>query len=234
MAERGWMPGVTRVETAARGGYGIAPGAMVADTVVFHCIDGWLSTMLLWAAEDPVHHQVSYHFVLPLEGGIVQFVPIFTPAWHAGRLDDTTQYPPTWTLWRPLVSPNAHTIAIAAEGLHDAGNVWNKDQMAAAAEVQRWVSAETGFRATEETIIGHCEIAPYSRAHDPGPRWFRNAIIADASKPPLPLPLGRVAGMREWALAKMGMGGRRVLPPELVRGDTREKHSIEIPLRRKT
>ncbi len=212
MSERGWMAGATRVETAAKGGYGIPDGAMVPDTVVWHCIQGWMSTMRLWASERPVHNQVSYHFVLGLDGEIVHFVPIFTPAWHAGRLDDTTEYPPTWKLWRPLESPNSHTIAVAAEGLSDAGNVWNKAQMAAAGEVQRWIGEETGIRPTKETIVGHREIAPKSRAHDPGPKWSKQAVI-DAAQKRLPPPLTlRNAGWASYGKALLRMGGNRLTP----------------------
>ena len=215
---RGWLPGAERVETLARGGYGIAAGAMVPDTCVYHVIQGWMSTMKLWAIEDPVHNATSYHFVLGLDGEIVQFVPIFTPAWHAGRLDDTTEYPPTWPLWRPLVSPNSHTIAVAAEGLSDAGNVWNSAQMAAAGEVQRWIGEQTGIRPTKETIIGHREIAPKTRSHDPGPRWSKAAVIEAAQKrlpPPLTL---KNPGWGAYAKSLMRMGGNRQTP---LRSDER-------------
>ncbi len=226
---RGWLPGAERVPTLAKGGYGVPEGAMVADTIVWHCIQGWMSTMKLWAMEDPVHNETSYHFVLPLEGGIVQFVDIFTPAWHAGRLDDTTQYPPTWKLWRPLVSPNSHTIAVAAEGLSDSGNVWNSAQMAAAGEVQRWIGEETGIRPTKETIIGHREIAPKSRAHDPGPRWSKAAIIEAAQKR-LPPPLTyRNPRWVAYGQALGGYDGNRVTP---LRSDDRFDYH-ELRLRRR-
>ena len=172
-----WMPGVERAETAARGGYGIASGKMKPTATVHHVMQGYLSTMRLWAAERPVHHQSSYHFGLGLDGSIVQFVPILTPAWHSGRLDAT---PPSWSGWKDGTSVNAHTISIAAEGFWNRRNVWNDSQVQSAISVQRWINEQTHLEPSSETIIGHRDIAPTTRANDPGDRWPRDRIIAES------------------------------------------------------
>ncbi|KKK58048.1 hypothetical protein LCGC14_3048390, partial [marine sediment metagenome] len=62
-----WLSGVERHETAAQGGYGNVQGAMQATAVVHHVMEGWLSTMVRWAEERPVHHQASYHFGIGMD-----------------------------------------------------------------------------------------------------------------------------------------------------------------------
>ncbi len=213
------MPGVERVETAAQGGYGILPGTMVSSATVWHCMEGWLSTMRLWAAEPlgadgSPHHAASYHFGLSLTGDIVQFVPIFTPAWHAGRLD---AIPPTWSGHRESVNPNAHTIGVAAEGFYNSPDVWNDAQTMAAIRVQRWIAEETKVGLSADTVIGHREIAPVSRANDPGPRWEKAKIIGGAKwRVPKPLSMLDPRTFNDLWLAIMGRLGRRMTP---LRGD---------------
>ena len=180
-----WRPGVERAKTAARGGYGIAPGTMKATALVYHCMQGHLSTMRLWASEPaPVHHQSSYHFGISLTGDIVEFVEIGPPAWHAGRLDQTK---PTWSGWVEGKSVNSHTLSIAAEGFSQR-NAWTDAQLESALTLQRWINQETGMVSSEDTIITHAMIAPTSRANDPGPNFPRDLLIkqtsADEPEPP--------------------------------------------------
>lgn len=222
----GWMPSAERAETAAQG-----DPAVVAITPVatcYHVMEGWLSTMRLWAAERPVHHEVSYHFGLGLDGMIVQFVPITAVAWHAGRLDWVDSagrlvkvgtpgarfVPPTWSGYRPSVNPNLYTIGVAAEGFSSSSNVWNPAQMRAAIEVQRWINEQTDMVSIETTVIGHNEIAPLSRPHDPGPRWSKAAIIEGSMVERVPARLSlrdpRTWPEVAWALA--GYLGRRTTP----------------------
>lgn len=180
-----WMPGVERAETAAKGGYGIANGTMKPTAVVYHVMQGHLSTMRLWASERPAHHQSSYHFGLALGGSIVQFAGIGTPTWHAGRLD---QIKPSWPGWEDGTSVNSHTLSIAAEGFSQR-NAWTDAQVESAITVQRWINQETGLESSDTTIIGHRDIAPTSRQNDPGPRWPKDLIIeksapGEAAPPP--------------------------------------------------
>lgn len=170
----GWMPDVERAETAAQGGYSVEDGEMKATAVVIHVIEGWLTTMIEWARERPVHHQASYHFVVGLSGAVTQFVPIFTPAWHAGRRDDGT--PPTWSGWDPPRNPGGHTVAIAREGF--ASHDWAPVQIRATVEVCKWVMARHGIIPAVENLIGHYELNPVSRAHDPGGDWDKLEMIA--------------------------------------------------------
>lgn len=205
-----WLPGADRAPTAAKGGYGVADGEMVPTATVWHVMQGHLSTMRLWAAERPAHHEASYHFGLGLNGDVVQFVPIFTPAWHAGRLDNVY---PTWPGYRPDMNPGGHTIGVAAEGFHDSSDVWNPVQLAAAVDIQRWIGDQTGMAPTVETVIGHREIAPVSRANDPGSKWPQLWLIQNATAGLLPPKLNlKRPRWATYARALMRMGGNRVTP----------------------
>ena len=204
-----WMPGVERVETAAQGGYGVSRGAMRATAVVHHVMEGWLSTMIRWAQERPVHHETSYHFGLGLDGRIVQFVPIDTPAWHAGRRDTRN---PTWPLWDVRRNPGGHTVAVAREGFH--GDPWTPEQIEAAVSVTAWIMEQHTIEPAVETLIGHYELNPLTRAHDPGGGWDKDAMFAAIEPDELPPKLSRMdAFLAVWRNGARGVrveGGRDV------------------------
>lgn len=191
-----WMPGAERHETAAQGGYGVAQGEMQATAVVMHVMEGWLSTMVRWAEERPAFHQASYHLGLGLDGRIVQFVPIDNPAWHAGRRDDGVN--PTWPLWEPSRNPGGHTVAIAREGF--AKDPWTPEQLEAAPKVIAWAMEQHGIEPSRETLIGHYELNPITRAHDPG-HWDKDRMLDEIARASsgLPEPLSRIEGfMAVW------------------------------------
>ncbi|KKN74329.1 hypothetical protein LCGC14_0391300 [marine sediment metagenome] len=168
-----WMPGAERHETAAQGGYGVPSRGMEATAVVHHVMEGWLSTMVRWSEERPAHHEASYHFGIGMDGGIVQFVPIDTPAWHAGRRDDSVD--PTWSLWDGARNPGGHTVAVAREGFHD--KPWTPEQIDAAVRITAWVMGEHEIAPYVATLIGHYELNPVTRANDPGGGWDKAAML---------------------------------------------------------
>lgn len=186
----GWMPGVERVETAAQGGYGVATGQFHAKAVCCHVIEGWLSTMKMWARERPPHHEASYHFVTALDGHIVQFVRIDNTAWHAGRRDYvdasgrlvSSRAPgarivePTWPLWNKASNPGAETVAIAREGF--SVNPWTPEQVDATVRIAAWVMEQHGLAPSAETLIGHYELNPRTRTNDPGWGWDKDVLLA--------------------------------------------------------
>lgn len=182
-----WMPGVERFLTKALGGYGVPEGEMVARAVVHHVVVGWLRTMIEWSKERPAHHQASYHFVIGEDGRIVQFVPITTPAWHAGRRDYVNAtgrlvdrndpgaklVEPTWSRWDPGANPGGQTVAIAREGMAD--KPWTAAQLDAADRVTAWVMIQHGLKPNAGTLISHAALNPITREHDPGKGWDRPA-----------------------------------------------------------
>lgn len=186
-----WMPGVERAETAARGGYGgVDPGRMRARAICLHVVEGWVSTMKMWAKERPAHHYASYHFVIGMDGHIVQFLPIGDQAWHAGRRDyvdasgrlvasdvpGARLVEPTWPLWDPSVNPGGETVAIAREGF--SVNSWTPEQLDSAILIASWVMEEHGIIPSSETLIGHSELNPASRSRDPGGEWDKERMIS--------------------------------------------------------
>jgi len=186
------MPGVEHVLSAALGGYGVVDGGMRPLAVMSHVMQGFQRTMVDWAQERPAQTKKSAHFTIGRDGRIVQHVPITTPAWHAGRLDPGVS--PTWRLLPPGQNPSAHTVGIEHEGFsapafNDSGQriddfvysvqrPWPEPMIEATIRVHQWLFEELGLVASVDTVIGHHETAPHSRAQDPGPLWPRSRILA--------------------------------------------------------
>ena len=172
MAERNWMPDCRRLPTGAYGGY----GNIEAVAAVCHSIEGWRTTMDEWASEKEVVHQASYHFLIDLDGTVTQYVPVNQAAWHAGRVDATTN--PSvgvpWQLYRNT-NPNGYTIGIGAEGF--SGQNWNAQQHNSCILILRWLSDEHGMMFDKDSLIGHCDISPMTRPEDPGPDWNKQHLL---------------------------------------------------------
>jgi hypothetical protein len=174
--QRGWQPDVAHVPSVAKGGYGLAEGQMQPNAAVVHTIEGWQHVMA-----SPSWTSNSYHFTFRRgDGWTIQHVPIFTPAWHAGRLDANAQ--PTWALWRPGINVNSHTIGLSAEGTaKQSGSplplAWTEPQILSAIRTLRWVGNVAGIEWNTDTLTEHQKINPLSR-QDPGPRWPKERVLA--------------------------------------------------------
>ena len=192
-----WYPGATRIATLAAG----RPMAS-ADAVIVHIMQGYRSTMDDWARlrgkpgdADGAPKQ-STHFAIDRAGGIAQYIPINLRAWSAGRLDPGRQ--PTWSKYLPKGgNPNARLMAIECEGfsappsygydyIYGNSHPWPDALLASLAEVSAWGLYQFGLEANDGTLIGHYEIAPVSRAHDPGPAFpwdaFRERVASELAK----------------------------------------------------
>jgi len=181
-----WMPEVSKNPTAAYGGYGnITPTA-----VVCHVIEGWKSTMNEWASQRPVINQASYHFVIGLNGQITQYVPINEAAWHAGRVDATSN-PSVGVPWKQYrgTNPNGYTIGIGAEGF--SATSWNEAQHDACASILTWLSEEYDMVFDEDSLIGHCDISPMTRGHDPGDNWDKVWLLGEVNAKTIPNKIKR-------------------------------------------
>lgn len=169
------MPGVEHRESVARGGYGIAEGAMRPDGALVHTIEGWQHVMA-----RPDYKANSYHLTFRQDGWTIQHVSVFTPAWHAGRLDSA---PPTWPLYRPGVNPNAHSVGLSAEGAASAASnpnklplAWTPAQVDSAVRVLRWLGPTIGVTWDARTLSEHSQVAVLTRL-DPGPRWPKAEVL---------------------------------------------------------
>jgi N-acetyl-anhydromuramyl-L-alanine amidase AmpD len=171
-----WMPGAKKVVTAATSARTSEP-----EGIVFHVIQGYMSTMLDWAAERPkAVHQSSYHFGIDKAGGLIQFCPISQRAWHSGRVPDPVAAAALWSLYRPGINPNDYTVGIAAEGMSE--TAWNDAQHATAIDILRWLESEW-MDVNDETVIGHRDLDPVSRKHDPGENWDKAWLLAHVVPP---------------------------------------------------
>lgn len=166
------MPGVVQIPTQAFG------GPIEPRGVMSHIMSGQQATMIEWARERPWRTPVSAHFTIGRDGFIAQHAAVNQQAWHAGRTDLAS--PPTWRLLPRHANPNRFAIGIEHEGF--SGDVWPRAQIDATIRVHRWLFAELGFLASEDTVIGHFMTAPLTRAHDPGSGWPRKRIIEALKK----------------------------------------------------
>ena len=166
------------------GGY----GTITPIAVVCHVIEGWKNAIDAWAKERPVVNQVSYHFVIGLDGKITQYVPIDRAAWHAGRVD-AMKHPSVGVPWEAYrgTTPNGYTLGIAAEGFSDTS--WNEAQHQSCVEILSWLVEERGMDINEETLIGHQDISPMTRLHDPGPNWDKEWLVAQITEDKVPLKM---------------------------------------------
>ena len=164
------MPGVRKVETAATSARGLP-----VEAVVCHVIQGARRTMDTWAAERPVVHKASYHFVIATDGKITQYVPISQRAWHAGRVPDESQATALWGLYKPGINPNDWTIGVGAEGM--SATSWNPAQHEGCLTILRWLEEEWDMSINEDTLATHAQLDPVSRANDPGPNFSREWLL---------------------------------------------------------
>ena len=111
--------------------------------------------------------QVSCHYVVEEDGGIVQLVPEARRAWHAGR-----------SSWAGDTDLNSATVGIeVVNGGHDFGLPPYPDrQVAAVAALCRDVAGRHGI--APHRVLAHSDIAP-GRKRDPG-ELFPWGVLAEA------------------------------------------------------
>ena len=95
--------------------------------------------------------RVSAHFLVRRDGGLIQFVPCASRAWHAGE-----------STWRGRARCNDYSIGIELEGADD--HPFADVQYAQLARLTR--ALQIAYPRLE--IVGHSDIAP-ARKTDPGP-----------------------------------------------------------------
>ena len=178
----GWMDGVERVPTPEFGYPDMPAYSMWPKAVMSHVMQGYQSTMLLWA-QDGLYQGKSAHFTIGRDGRIVQHVSIWDPAWHAGDVAN-----PTWANYIPGSNPNRSVIGIEHEGfsippgygydyLYSASEPWPEAMIEATIKVHQWVfeairTYDTSVVPGPDTIITHSMTNTVSRPQDPGDLWM--------------------------------------------------------------
>ncbi|WP_165491136.1 N-acetylmuramoyl-L-alanine amidase [Lichenihabitans psoromatis] len=123
------------------------------------------TSALAWLC-NPVS-QVSCHYVVEQDGGILQLVAEDRRAWHAGR-----------SAWRGLTDLNSASIGIEIVNAgHDGGLPdYPAAQIAAVTDLCRDIVARYAIRP--DNVLAHSDIAP-GRKQDPGER-FPWSTLAEA------------------------------------------------------
>lgn len=132
------------------------------DMVVLHYTAMESAEAAIRALSDP-KREVSAHYLIETDGGIVQMVDEEMRAWHAGRGS-----------WRGQDDINSRSIGI--EIANNGRTPFAAAQMRAVEELLKGIMAR--WRVPPERIIGHSDMAP-ERKIDPGARfdWARLARL---------------------------------------------------------
>jgi len=160
----GWFTGVRRI---ASPNYDARPAHTQISLLVIHSISlppnefggagiRQLFTNTLDCSAHPYYAQlqglkVSSHFLVRRDGGIIQFVPCRSRAWHAGVSE-----------WQGRSRCNDFSIGIELEGSDFVP--FEPAQYLALSRLTRHLKRRYPLR----NIVGHSDIAP-SRKTDPGP-----------------------------------------------------------------
>lgn len=157
------------------------PAAVVPDLLVIHGISlppgeyggGWIEAFFcgnLPAGAHPYFAEiaplrVSSHLLICRHGGLVQFVPLGSRAWHAGA-----------SSFCGRSGCNDFSIGIELEGTDE--QPYDARQYATLAALTKAICAAYPAISADR-IVGHCDIAP-GRKTDPGPAFdwprYRNAL----------------------------------------------------------
>ncbi len=180
-SERGWMPAVTQIRTPYHGYSDMEAGGMEPTAIVNHIAQGFIRTIDQRARGGS---RITPHFGVTRGGAISQYVSIFDTAYHAGRLDPAA--PPTWSGYQEGRNPNKYTVGIEFEGfsvppdyVYSSAPPWPEPMIEAGIRVHSWIFEQVDAMAPSlASVIGHREIAPRSRLHDPGEMWPQERIIS--------------------------------------------------------
>ena len=183
--------------------HGDRKGRMV-DAIILHYTDMPTADAALAVLRNPAT-EVSSHYLIDEQGGLIQLVPESRRAWHAGR-----SY---WQGERDLNSVSVG-IEIANAGLRGGFPAFPDRQIEAVIALCWDIVQRHGV--APDRILAHSDIAP-GRKVDPGPRFPWERLFADGTRrmarcrtdglPPISLALGatgaRVAALQT-ALAAWG------------------------------
>lgn len=172
VGQDGWLAGAPRIESP---NCDLRPDSEMPSLVVIHAISlppgefgGAGITKLFCNELDPEAHpyfaeiqslRVSAHFLVRRDGGLLQFVPCTSRAWHAGV-----------SRWRGRERCNDFSLGIELEGTDDLP--FEDEQYRVLNKVLS--SLRRSYPINE--VVGHSDIAP-GRKTDPGPcfDWSRVA-----------------------------------------------------------
>jgi AmpD protein len=169
---QGWLAGVRRVESP---NCDDRPAGTEISLLVVHSISlppgeygGDSIERLFTNRLDPEAHpyfrevagmKVSAHFLIRRDGRLVQFVPVYRRAWHAGA-----------SSWRGRSACNDFSIGVELEGRD--GGPFEEAQYGALEELTARLRGALPLR----DIAGHSDVAP-GRKTDPGPGFAWDRVL---------------------------------------------------------
>ena len=108
--------------------------------------------------------RVSSHFLVRRSGELVQFVPVYLRAWHAGT-----------SSWRGRPNCNDFSIGVELEG--------TEDSAFAPSQYERLIRLITTLRVSIplRSWAAHSDVAP-DRKSDPGPHFDWRAVLAEIAR----------------------------------------------------
>jgi N-acetyl-anhydromuramyl-L-alanine amidase AmpD len=131
-------------------------GICPVDTIVIHVTEGDADSVRSWFNNSAA--EVSAHYMVTVDGQIVQFVDEENTAWANGRVVSPTAQA---VLDRDGSNPNDWTISIEHEGT--GREELTDDQRTASHWLIRDIAARHGIPIDREHIIGHHEIRATKR-----------------------------------------------------------------------
>jgi len=168
----GWAAGIRRVESP---NCDDRPAGTGISLLVVHSISlppgefgGDSIERLFTNRLDPTAHpyfkeieglKVSAHFLIPRDGRVVQFVPVYRRAWHAGA-----------SSWRGRAGCNDFSIGVELEGT-DTGP-FEEAQYQALGELIARLRGALPLR----DIAAHSDVSP-GRKTDPGPGFAWDRVL---------------------------------------------------------
>ncbi len=138
--------------------------------IVIHKPEGNIDSVIPYL-QDPKTEK-SYHYVIALDGRIIQLVNPDDTAWHTGVVIS-----PTWRGIVDGVNPNEYTIGIALEGF--AASPSTEAQHVALVKLVADLATIYDFPITDESVVFHREI----QGEKACPGYFLNKFyICQAAK----------------------------------------------------
>lgn len=131
------------------------PRRAAIDMLLLHYTGMETAEAAIAALRNPAA-EVSSHYVVLEDGGILQLVPEGARAWHAGLSE-----------WEGVSDTNSHSIGVEiVNGGHEYGlPAYPPAQIAAVTRLSADIVARHAIRA--DRVLGHSDVAP-ARKEDPG------------------------------------------------------------------
>ena len=148
--------------------------------IVIHRMAGTFDGTIAWF-QNP-ESQVSAHYLVSQDGGVVQMVRDQEAAWHAGYKSGT---PPQ--VFADVANPNWVSIGIECEDRTNQDiNFWTQKQLNTLVNLCKILVEKYNIPIDREHIVGHSDIDPVGKPHCPGSHFPWDEFLAYLKEPEEP------------------------------------------------